>query len=584
METGRDWGGAVTRARRNTLGDVLLRTRSRDPEKLALVYEGERLTYAALDDRVNQTARALAEDGVGKGDRVAVLSRNSMDFAVVNFAVARLGAILVPMNYMLLVDDLAYILHHAGVSVLVAAAEFAPSLDAAARRAGVEIRARYLMDADAPPPEWTRRTADARRAVAETPATNPTPATSPTPGAAASAVGGTADEAVSEREPVLTADWIPLGARRRGVPADLFEAEVDDEDVAHVLYTSGTESRPKGVMLTHRNLISEYVSCIVDGHMEARDVAIHALPLYHSAQLHCFLGPGVYVGGTGIILAQASPHAILETVEREGATQLFCPPTVWIALLRHPDFERKNLTSLEKCYYGAAIMPREVLLELSRKLPQAKFWNFYGQTEVAPLATVLQPEDQLRKLGSAGRPALNVETRIVDDEGNEVPRGTVGEIVHRTAHAMKGYLHDPERTAEAFRGGWFHSGDLGVMDEDGYITVVDRKKDMIKTGGVNVASREVEEVIYQFPGVSEVAVIGVPDPYWIEAVTAVVVPRPGMTVDPAEVITFCRERLAAFKVPKHVVLADALPRNPSGKILKRELRRMYAAVGEAGGV
>ncbi|MCL6598265.1 MAG: acyl-CoA synthetase [Alicyclobacillus macrosporangiidus] len=534
------WESAEARARRNTLGDVLHRTRSRCPDKLALVYQGERLTYAQFDDRVNQTARALAEDGVQRGDRVAILSRNSMDFAVVNFAIARLGAVLVPINYMLTIDDMAYILHHAQISALVAAAEFAPSLDAAAARAGVEIRQRYVMDTEELP-------------------------------------GGWADGA----GPVGPA-WVPLGARRRGMPADPFEAEVDDEDVAHVLYTSGTESRPKGVMLTHRNLISEYVSCIVDGRMEARDVAIHALPLYHSAQLHCFLGPGVYVGGSGIILGQASPQAILDAVEREGATQLFCPPTVWIALLRHPDFDRRNLSSLEKCYYGAAIMPKEVLLELSRKLPQAKFWNFYGQTEVAPLATALQPEDQLRKLGAAGKPVLNVETRIVDDDGNEVPRGTVGEIVHRTAHAMKGYLNDPEKTAEAFRGGWFHSGDLGVMDEEGYITVIDRKKDMIKTGGVNVASREVEEVIYQFPGVSEVAVIGVPDPYWMEAVTAVVVPRPGVTVDTAALLAFCRERLAKFKVPKHIVLVETLPRNPSGKILKRELRQIYAALGEAG--
>ncbi len=521
----------VERARRNTLGDILARTAARYPDKLALVYEDKRLTYREFNSVVNQTAHALAEDGVKKGDMVAVLSRNSLDFAVVNFAVARLGAILVPINYMLNAEEIAYILGHAGISVLAASTEFAAVLDEAHRLSGLPSvgHRRYLMDTADVPSELNH--------------------------------------------------WQALERRRAGSPTDAFEADVDGEDVAHVLYTSGTESRPKGVMLTHANLIAEYVSCIFEGRMETRDVFIHALPLYHSAQLHCFLGPSVYIGASGIILSQAAPASILETIERERATQLFCPPTVWIALLRHPDFAIRDLSSLEKCYYGAAIMPMEVLKELSQRLPQAKFWNFYGQTEVAPLATALQPEDQLRKLGSAGRPALNVETKIVDEDGNEVPPGTVGEIVHRTAHAMKGYLNDPEKTAEAFRGGWFHSGDLGVMDDEGYLTVIDRKKDMIKSGGVNVSSREVEEVIYQYPGVSEVAVIGIPDSYWIEAVTAVVVPKAGAELDAAAIIEFCKGKLARFKVPKHVVFVDVLPKNPSGKVLKRELRETYRDLG-----
>jgi fatty-acyl-CoA synthase len=197
---------------------------------------------------------------------------------------------------------------------------------------------------------------------------------------------------------------------------------------------------------------------------------------------------------------------------------------------------------------------------------------------VAPLATVLKPSEQIRKAGSAGKPTLNVESKIIDEEGNEVPRGSVGEIVHRTSHAMLGYYRDPEKTRDAFRGGWFHSGDLGVMDEEGYITVVDRKKDMIKSGGENVASREVEEVIYQHPKVSEVAVIGIPHPYWIEAVAAVVVPKAGESISEEEMLAFCREKLSAFKAPKYVVITDNLPRNPSGKILKRELRQRYESL------
>ncbi|MGV3489389.1 MAG: acyl-CoA synthetase [Tuberibacillus sp.] len=518
----------LTRVRRNTLGDLLYRTRERYPDKQAIKYLDRQLTYTQLDDLVNQTAHAFVTNGMKQGDMVAVMSKNSLDFVVVNFALARIGAVMIPLNYMLTVEDLRYIINHAGVVGLMASEEYGPVLDEAASEAN--IRHRYILDRE---------------------------------------------EAIETKS-----GWSLLSQARKGEPIDFVDADIDDDDLAHVLYTSGTESRPKGVMLTHKSLISEYVSCIVDGHMAAGDILVHALPLYHSAQLHVFLGPSIYVGASGIILGAASPEMILKTIEEEKATQLFAPPTVWIALLRHPDFDRRDLSSLEKCYYGAAIMPREILKELAERLPNAKFWNFYGQTEVAPLATALQPDDQLRKLGSAGVATLNVQTRIVDDNGNEVARGEIGEIVHRTPHAMKGYLHDPEKTAEAFRDGWFHSGDLGVMDEEGYITVVDRKKDMIKTGGVNVSSREVEEMIYQMPGVSEVAVVGISDAYWIEAVTAVIVPKDGAVLTEKEVIDFCKSKLSSFKVPKHVAFTTELPKNPSGKVLKRELREQFKGLSE----
>jgi fatty-acyl-CoA synthase len=224
-------------------------------------------------------------------------------------------------------------------------------------------------------------------------------------------------------------------------------------------------------------------------------------------------------------------------------------------------------------------MPVEVLKELQARLPDVDLWNLYGQTEMAPLATILGPGEQLSRPGSAGRAALNVETRVVDDDGTDVAPGAVGEIVHRSPHAMLGYWDDEARTADAFRGGWFHSGDLGVLDADGYLSVVDRKKDMIKTGGENVASREVEEVLFEHPGVAEVAVFGVRHPHWIEAVVAVVVAK-GDGVDEAGLIAFARARLAGYKVPKHVVVVDELPKNPSGKILKRDLRVRFADLAD----
>ncbi|MEO7351165.1 MAG: AMP-binding protein, partial [Marmoricola sp.] len=280
-------------------------------------------------------------------------------------------------------------------------------------------------------------------------------------------------------------------------------------------------------------------------------------------------------GATSIILPSPDPAAMLETIEREQVTKLFCPPTVWISLLRHPAFDERDLSSLVKGYYGASAMPVEVLREIRQRLPHLRLWNFYGQTEMAPLATILRPEEQDSRAGSAGRAALNVETRVVDEDDNDVPTGEIGEIVHRSPHATLGYYRRDDQTTDAFRGGWFHSGDLGILTEDSYLSVVDRKKDMIKTGGENVASREVEEILYELDGVDEVAVFGLPHPHWIEAVAAVIVRAPGALLTEEMVYAHCRERLAGYKRPKSIAFAEALPTNPSGKILKRDLRQTY---------
>jgi fatty-acyl-CoA synthase len=328
-------------------------------------------------------------------------------------------------------------------------------------------------------------------------------------------------------------------------------------------------------MLTHEALLWEYVSCVIEGEITSDDRMLHALPLYHCAQLDVFLGPAIYVGATNVITAAPAPDNLIDLFLRHRITSFFAPPSVWISLLRSPRLDPGAL-ALTKGYYGASIMPVEVLRELAARLPAARLWNFYGQTEIAPLATVLKPEDQLRKAGSCGKPVVNVETRVVDDDLRDVAVGEIGEIVHRSPQLLTGYFHDDERTAAAFAGGWFHSGDLATIDADGYITVVDRKKDMIKTGGENVSSREVEEAIYQLAGVSEVAVIGLPDAHWVEAVTAVVVGKAGHALDEASVIAHVKARLASFKAPKRVVFVDGLPKNPSGKVLKRELREGLA--------
>jgi len=517
-----DLTARVAGAREQGIGHILRRTAARYPAKMAVMCGQTRWNYDELDALCNRLGRGLVARGVAKGDRVAVLSRNSHAFVALRFALARIGAVLVPINFMLNAKETHFILVSCGAKLLGVGPDFVATAQEAARGAAVE----QIF--------WM-------------------------PG-----------EEISDPAPGL----LPFDA--------LFDADasppnicVDARDLAQIVYTSGTESSPKGAMLTHEAVLWQYASCVIDGGMASDDLVLHALPLYHCAQLDVFLGPAIYLGSTNVIIGKPAPELILSLIARHKVTSFFAPPTIWISLLRSPAFDATDLMSLRKGYYGASIMPVEVLLELQRRLPDVRFWNFYGQTEIAPLATVLVPEDQLRKAGSAGKPALNVETRVVDAQMRDVAMGEVGEIVHRSPHLMSGYYNDPAKTEAAFKGGWFHSGDLATVDDEGYITVVDRVKDMIKTGGENVASREVEETIYRLPAVSEVAVVGLPDPRWIEAVTAFIVVKFGESLTETEVIAHCHQAMAHYKAPKRVVFVDNLPRNPSGKLLKRDLRQRF---------
>lgn len=510
--------------RRQTIADALHRTALRLPDKTAIVCGEVCWSYADFNALVTRLAAGLAHIGVAEGDKVAVLARNSHAFAALRFAIARRGAVLVPINFMLKADEVAYILRHAGARTLATDTGLAELARAAAELDTAVEQFIWMPGED--PSEPVER---------------------------------------MHRFDHLAACGDPLPPVQLG-----------STDLAQIVYTSGTESSPKGAMLTHDAVLWQYVSCVINAEIAEADVALHALPLYHCAQLDVFFGPAIYVGSTNIITGKPVPDHLLKLLEQHRITSFFAPPTVWIGLLRSPAFDPARLAHLAKGYYGASIMPVEVLKELASRLPSVRLWNLYGQTEIAPLATMLAPQDQLRKPGSCGKAVLNVETRVVNDQMEDVAVGEVGEIVHRSPHLMLGYFNDPERTRAAFEGDWFHSGDLAVIDDEGYITVVDRKKDMIKTGGENVASREVEEMIYRLPAVSEVAVIGLADPKWVEAVTAVIVVKAGQQLTEDEVIAHCNAHMASFKSPKRVVFTDALPKNPSGKLLKRELRLRYA--------
>lgn len=507
------------RARRNTISDSVRRAALRHADRTALTFADRRWTFADLERAVNHVAAALVAAGLEVGDRIGAYGRNSDAYLLLWLAATRVGLIHVPINYALTGRELNYILDQSGARALIVDPKLADK--------------------------------------------------------AAEALGP--DHGLAMIGTFYDGDGFDvLGLAIDGTDGPLVDNPVDDTDVAQLLYTSGTTAAPKGAMMTHRGLISEYMSCIHELGFSSDDKALAALPLYHSAQMHVFTMPQLLVGASTILIEAPQPELCLELIEKHGITSFFAPPTVWISLLRSPDFDKRDLSTLRNVFYGASIMPVPVLEELRRRLPGARPFNCYGQSEIAPLATVLRPEEHDARPASAGRPVLNVETRVVDEEMRDVAPGQQGEIIHRSPHLMLGYWGKAEETHEAFEGGWFHSGDVGVLDGEGYLTIVDRVKDVIKTGGTIVASREVEEVLFTHAAVSEVAVIALPDDKWIEAVTAVVVLRPGHSVDEAELLAHAREMLAPFKIPKRVIFREDLPRNTAGKLLKRELRTEYA--------
>ena len=509
---------------RDTIGDMARRAATKYGDKTAIIFRDVSLSFYDLERESRRFAHLMTEMGVKKGDRVAVYAYNSHYYPISLIGLGKIGAIQVPINYMLNADEIAFIVNHSGAKVFIAEDSLYPVIAPSQGKFETVEKWGFIPLSDSMVPEG----------------------------------------------------YFNVIAGMENMSVDEPQVDVTAEDIVQIPYTSGTESKPKGAMLSHRALMSQYYSCIFDGNYETDDVSLHALPLFHCAQLHCFLLPFLYVGATNVILHRADPAEMIRSIEKYQITHMFAPPTVWIGILNHPEFKKHNHASLKKAAYGASIMPVEIIKQLSITFNGLRLWNYYGQTEMGPVATILKPQDQLVKPGSAGKPVLNVETRLMDDDGNFVPVGTVGEIVHRSGQVMTGYLNDPEKTTESFQFGWFHSGDLGTFDADGYLYVVDRKKDMIKTGGENVASREVEEVLYQHPDIEEVAVIGLPDPKWIEIVAAVVVPKNGSTLTEKDIITFAKGSLAGFKCPKKIVITDRLPKNPSGKILKRELKAELA--------
>jgi len=497
-----------------TISDQVARYARTTPEVAAFRFAGTGRTYAELDDRVTRLAAVLTGQGVRHGDRVAVLALNGLEVVETFLACARVGAIAVPVNFRLAPAEVAYVLADSGARVLLVDPTTAATAD---QVPGVEHVLRICPDYEA-------------------------------------ALAG--------------ADPTPV------------EHEVGDTDAAFLMYTSGTTGKPKGAVLTHRNLLMHGFSHLTHlGWLPEDRVTLYGAPLFHIAAVAGML-PTLLLGGTFVLTRSGAfdPAETLDELVAERVSSCFFVPAAWQAIVGVPDLADRDLSRLRRISWGAAPASTTLLQTMLDRFPQAELVTAFGQTECSPVTCFLRGTDAVRKIGSVGTPMLNVEVRVVDEAMRDVPRGEVGEIVYRSPMVMREYWGKPAETAAAFDGGWFHSGDLVRQDDEGYFYVVDRKKDMIISGGENIYCAEVEDVLAAHPGVAEVALIGVPDARWGEAPLAVVAPvDPASPPTPAELTAWCRERMAHYKCPREFTVVGALPRNPSGKVLKTELRTEHAA-------
>jgi long-chain acyl-CoA synthetase len=489
------------------LASLLTDSAARDGERTAIKLDDVALSYAALDEGSARVAGLLAQRGFEPGDRVGVMLPNVPHFPLVYYGILRAGGVVVPMNVLLKQREVAYYLGDSGAKLLFAWHELGAEARPGADAAGAEVL----------------------------------------------------DVAPGAFEQLLA----PVEPRRE-------LAGVAEDDTAVILYTSGTTGKPKGAELTHANLrINAETKARTLVHLSPEDVVLGALPLFHSFGQTVAMNACILAGGCLTLLPRFEPRRALELVARDGVTIFMGVPTMYSALLAVPQGERPDTSTLRVFLSGGASLPVEVLRAFEAQFDGA-ILEGYGLSETSPVASFNHP-DRERKPGSIGTPIKDVEMKVVDEHDAEVPAGEVGEIVIKGPNIMKGYWQRPDATAEAMRGGWFHSGDLGKVDEDGYFFIVDRKKDLIIRGGYNVYPREVEEVLYEHPAVAEAAVVAVPHAELGEEVGAAVALKAGAEATPEDLKAFVKERVAAYKYPRHVWLVAELPKGPTGKILKREI-------------
>jgi acyl-CoA synthetase (AMP-forming)/AMP-acid ligase II len=506
---------------------------AREQPDVEFAVEGHRsLTYRGAAQAVNRLANALIAAGLAGGDRVAILSKNTIEYALLYYAASKAGVIVVPLNYRLAAPELSYIVNDADSRMVFASDEYVPVVD------GIHDEL-----------------ATVKRRVS----------------LGAQTGGG----------------WESYQAFVAGQPATAPDRSISLDGDVYQMYTSGTTGRPKGAVLTHRalatNLQQAAFSVGPAVRTEPGERYLIVAPLYHAAAaVTAFFA--VYAGGSLYVMSDFVPADVVRALSEERiAMATLVPAMIQACLVMVADVAERRYPALRLISYGASPIAEQTLRR-ALEVFGCEFAQGYGMTEVTAVATYLLPSDHRRAMSekpglllSAGRPIVGTEIRIVDDSDRDVPRGVVGEIIVRGGQLMRGYWRQEEATKEALRGGWMHTGDAGVMDEEGYIYIQDRVKDMIVSGGENVYPREIEDVLFQHPAIADAAVIGVPDDRFGEAVKAVVVLREGSSASEAEIMEFCRDKLGGYKRPRSVDFMDTLPRNPTGKVLKRALREKYWA-------
>jgi len=498
-----------------TLPYLLRRCAAKFPAKEAIVSDEGRWTFDAWDRNSNQRAHVLASLGIKKGDHVATLFLNGRDVLETYFALLKLGAVLVPLNVRMTAPEFEYLVEHSRSRHVIHGPQF---------KGVIEKIKGSLPQVEA----WI--------------------------GCGGAAGPGPDLNRLMREE----SDQDPL-------------VDVAEEDMACILYTAGTTGKPKGVMLSHRNCLWAAINLAQDSIFSSYFRVLLVFPLFHAAAFS-LVNVSLYLGCTLVCMAEFNAKGVMDQMVKERISKMAFPPTVWNFILQLPDLDHYDTSSVESISSGAEVMPVETKYKLMGLFPHAKLGETYGMTETVATITTLDPRYVTEKRGCVGQAFTNMEIRVVDDAGQALPRGQVGEVVARGPNVMQGYFQNPAETAQALRDGWLHTGDLGRLDEEGFLYLVDRKKEMIISGGENIYPREVEEVLYTHPYISEAAVVGLADPIWGERVHAVVSVKAGRVLTEEEVIDFCAQRLAGFKKPKSVEFMARLPRSPAGKVLKRLLK------------
>ena len=510
------------------IGDILRRSAAYFSDKTALVYGESAMTYKMLNHRVNCLVSSLLKMGVKKGDRLAALLHNCPESIEIYFASTKIGSIFVPINNLLKQAELRAILDY--------------------------VTPRFLfLD-----PDYEKVIEDMREELTYL--------------EFIVGLGKSSFPDIGQYELLI----------EEGDPIEP-EVKVSEEDVSAIFFTSGTTGRPKGVMRTHRHEFLNAIANAIELKVDYDDRVLFIFPFYHipfsdNTVRHVLMANSIVIRGEG----QFDPGEVLDVISREKVTMCQFVPTMINAILQEEGIHKYDLSHFRLLTYVGSTIPVAVLKKAMENF-NCEFMQYYGGTESGPSVTALRPRDhvltgsesQLAKLASAGRPLLGYEVRIVDGEDNDVPTGQVGEIIVKSDAMMMGYWNLPEESSEALRGGWLHTGDMGRFDEDGYLYVVDRKHDMIISGGKNIYPREIEELLYRHNAILEASVIGVPDDYWGESVKALVVLKEGMTAGEEEIVSFCKENLASYKKPRSVEFRKELPKSPTGKILKRLIREEY---------